>query len=137
MKAGKVPPIDTTGLSDSGLWVRRMRIAPSLADEAICLAQVLHVWNVHENMEIATYNAVYAEVSGPDLPPTWVYLVELIGRRSDGEFLFSGHPLSQVAIGQETRILAIVEPRDLLIPGALVETEDRRRMIWLQAALLR
>lgn len=135
MKAGKNPMIDTTGLSNSGLWVRRMRTAPSLSEEALSLAQVLQVWDLNENMDIDKFDATYAEISGPDLHPTWVYLVELTGRRAQGGFLFHNHPLSQVEVGEEARILAIVEPKDFMIPGALVETVNHRRMIWLQSAV--
>lgn len=130
--------IDTSGLAAAGLWIRRQRGAPALTDEALSLAQVLQTWNLGQAMQLDRYQVSYAEVSSPDLQPTWVYLVELLGRRADaGAGLFLSHPLSQVAQEEAVRIVALVQPPDFLIPGALVETAERRRMLWLQAALVR
>lgn len=132
MKAGKLSAVDTAGLSAAGIWVRRLRQASTVADEALSIAHVLQLWDLSDAMDLSHYDATYAEVSGPDLHPTWVFLVELIGRRIDDRFFFSNHPLSQVGVGEEARIVAIVQPPDFFIPGALVETESHRRMIWLQ-----
>lgn len=127
--------LDTTGLSASGIWVRRVRNHHALSDEALSLAYVMQTWDFSESMIIDSYGATYAEISGPDLLPTWVYLIQLVGWRAETGHLFPNHPLSHVQPGEEVRVTAIVLPSDFLIPGALVETAQRRRMIWLQTAL--
>lgn len=125
--------INTLGLSAAGLWVRRVRPAPSLQDEALCLARVSHTWNLSETMEIDGHTSLYAQVSGHGLDPTWVYLVELTGRRADSSLL-PNHPLSQAAPGEDVRLLAVVQPPDLLIPGVYAEGFGWRRMLWLTAS---
>jgi hypothetical protein len=123
--------IDTTGLSTAGLWVRRQQPIPCLTDEALCLAEVQHLWNLHGLMSFDEVCSVYAEVSSPDMAPTWLYLLSVVGRRLRPEPLVGNHPLSHVKEGEEVHLLALVQPPDLLIPGALVETAERRRMLWL------
>ena len=92
------------------------------------------MWNLSAAMSVDRYDVCYAEVSGPDLRPTWVYLVELIGRPVDPpDALLPTHPLGQVEPTETVRLVALVRPPDFLIPGALVETAQRRRMLWLQA----
>lgn len=124
--------MDTAGLSNAGLWVRRMRHVPSLADEAICLAQVLQTWALDESMNIDDVSSAHAEVSSPNLQPTWIYLIEINGTRTNGPELPPNHPLSQVAPGEQVRLLALVQPPDYLIPGVLVEANDQRRMLWVR-----
>ncbi len=134
MKRQPVPRLETDGFSRAGLWVRRLRSAPSLTEEALSLAQVLHTWNLTDLMQIAEYRSHYAEVSSPALQPTWVYLVELTGRPSDERPLPPNHPLSRASPCDEVRIVALVQPPDFHIPGALVETPAERRLLWLQEA---
>lgn len=136
MKTAILPRIDTTGLAAAGIWVRRLRPSPSLADEALSLAHVVKTWQLSDHLSIHHYDAVFAEVSSPGLTPTWNYLVELVGRRATYESLIVNHPLSQVDPDEEVRILAIVMPPDFLIPVLLVETETRRRMLWLRTSPL-
>lgn len=129
--------MDTSGLSSAGIWVRRLRGAPSLTEEALSLSHVLQTWDLNHTMQVNGYRTAYAEVSSPDLQPTWVYLIELLGRRAGGAELLSRHPLSHVSPGEAVRLVALVQPPDFLVPGAIVESEGRRRMLWLQAALVR
>lgn len=131
-----LPRIDTTGLAAAGIWVRRLRPSPSLADEALSLAHVMKTWQLSDHLSLHHYAALYAELSSPGLPPTWNYLVELVGRRATYDSLIVNHPLSQVDPDEEVRILAIVLPPDFLIPALLVETELRRRILWLRASPL-
>lgn len=132
----KVRRIETTGLSTSGLWVRRQQSVPCLTDEALCLAEVQHLWNLHGLMTFDRVGSAYAEVSSPDLPPDWIYLLEIIGRRlRAGGQLVPNHPLSHVAEGEEVRLLALVQPPDLRVPGILVETPFSRRMLWVRSTL--
>lgn len=137
MKAKPPFDLETDGLSACGIWVRRQRPSASLADEALSLAQVLQTWNLMETMDIEHYHCAYAEISGPDLQPTWVYLVEIKGRRTPEAFVLSSHPLSQVADGDLVRLVALVQPTGHLIPGALVETRSARRMLWPKPAIAR
>lgn len=81
-------------------------------------------------MEIEAHTSLHAQVSGHGLDPTWVYLVELTGRRADGPLL-PHHPLSQAAPDEHVRLLAVVQPPDLLIPGVYAEGFGWRRMLWL------
>ncbi|HWI53033.1 MAG TPA: hypothetical protein VNT01_12915, partial [Symbiobacteriaceae bacterium] len=118
-------------------WVRRQLPIPCLTDEALCLAEVQHLWNLHGLMSLDQVSSSYAEVSSPELPPTWVYLLELTGRRLRSGDLVANHPLSQMAEGEELRLLALVQPPDLFVPGVLVETAQRRRMLWLATATAR
>ncbi|HYF91924.1 MAG TPA: hypothetical protein VD969_06735 [Symbiobacteriaceae bacterium] len=127
----KVQRIETTGLSAAGLWVRRQLPIPCLTDEALCLAEVQHLWNLHGLMSIDHVGSAFAEVSSPEMPPTWVYLLELVGRRLRGGNLVANHPLSQLSEGEEVRLLALVQPPDFVVPGVLVETAARRRMLWM------
>jgi hypothetical protein len=127
--------MDVDGLAEAGLWVRRQRSVPSLTDEVLSLSQVMQIWDLGRTMAVDRYHVGYAEVSSPDLQPAWVYLVELEGRRESGEPLLPSHPLSQADPGEPVRLLALVQPPDFLVPGALVEVPGRRRrMLWLQAA---
>lgn len=127
----KLRRIDISGLSTAGLWVRRQQPIPCLTDEALCLAEVQHMWNLHGLMSFDEVGCVYAEVSRPDMEPTWFYLLSVVGRRLRPEPLVGNHPLSHVNEGEEVHLLALVQPPDLLVPGALVETAGRRRMLWL------
>jgi hypothetical protein len=127
----KLCRLDTTGLSTAGLWVRRQLPIPCLTDEALCLAEVQHLWNLHGLMSFDEVRSVYAEVSRPDTEPRWFYLLSVTGRRLRPEPLVANHPLSHVNEGEEVHLLALVQPPDLLIPGALVETAEHRRMLWL------
>lgn len=131
MKAIK-PRLDTDGLSECGLWVRRLRPAPGLVEEAGALCQVIQTWNLWSMMDVDRYDCAFAEVSAPDLPPAWVYLVELVGRRTEGPPLIPNHPLSRVPRGEPVRLVALVRPDTLEIPGALVEAGVERRLLWQQ-----
>ncbi|HWI66514.1 MAG TPA: hypothetical protein VNT75_32190 [Symbiobacteriaceae bacterium] len=135
----KVRRIDTAGLSASGLWVRRQLPVPCLTDEALCLAEVQHLWNLHGLMSFDRVSSAFAEVSSPESAPEWLYLLEILGRRlaGDGGELVANHPLSHVEEGEEVRLLALVQPPDLMVPGALVETASTRRMLWLRATAVR
>ncbi|HWI50758.1 MAG TPA: hypothetical protein VNT01_01285, partial [Symbiobacteriaceae bacterium] len=62
----KVRRIDVTGLSAAGLWVRRQLPIPCLTDEALCLAEVQHLWNLHGLMSLDQVSSSYAEVSSPE-----------------------------------------------------------------------
>lgn len=127
------PPdrIDTLGLSAAGIWVRRVVKSPSLTEEALSLAQVMETWELPELMSIESYRCEYVEVGGPELPPTWVYLVELIGRRTSRRLLVSSHPLSPIAVNGEVRLLALVRPEADQVLGVLCETPGSRRLLWL------
>lgn len=127
----KLRRIDTTGLSAAGLWVRRQQPIPCLTDEALCLAEVQHLWNLNGLMSFDEVRCVNAEVSCPNMEPAWFYLLSVMGRRLRPEPLVGNHPLSHVKEGEEVHLLALVQPSDMLIPGALVETAERRRMLWL------
>jgi hypothetical protein len=132
----RLDQMDTIGLSVSGIWVRRMKSASSITDEALSLAQVLQLWNLTHTMQVDEYHTLQAEVCYAHLAPTWIYLVELIGSAAVNEPLVQSHPLSQVAAHEPVRVLAMVHPPDYLVRGALVETERRRRMLWLQSELV-
>lgn|GEM_PF-5013990 len=123
--------LDTTGLSASGIWVRRQRPMPGLADEAVCLHHVMQTWDLHDRIRLDHVNSAYAEVSGLDWPPTWAYLIEVVGQKVPGDGLVLNHPLSQVADDEPVRLLAVVHPEELRVMGALVETRTQRRTVWL------
>jgi len=127
--------METDGLSAAGIWVRRWREPVSVSGEIMALANVLQTWNLNSTMAILTYDSAYAEISGPDLQPTWVYLVELVGHRAHPDPLITNHPLSQVELDDPTRLLAVVAPSDFSCLGALIETEGSRRMIWVSPAV--
>lgn len=127
----KVRRINTAGLSHAGIWVRRQVPIPCLTDEALCLAEVQHLWNLHGLMSFDHVSSAFAEVSSPAMTPAWVYLLEVAGHRLRTGPLVANHPLSKVAEGEEVRLLALVQPPDLVVTGVLVETEERRRMLWL------
>lgn len=129
--------IDTSGLGACGIWVRRISRPLSLADEALGLTQVMQTWNLSRWMEIEQHHGYQVEVSGPHLQPTWVWLFELSGTRLMAGYLLPNHPLSGVALGEMLRLLPLVQPDASLILGALIETEHRRRLIWLQGELSR
>lgn len=121
------------GLAAAGVWVRRRRSSPSVTDEALSLAHVWDMWNLSATMSVDRYDVGYAEVSGPDLHPTWLYLVEIVGRRADSPVtLLATHPLGRVRPAEAVRMVALVQPPDFLIPGVLVETADGRRMLRLR-----
>jgi hypothetical protein len=132
VKQEKLRRLDIAGLSAAGLWVRRQLPVPCLTDEALCLAEVQHTWDLHGQISFDDVASAYAEVSSPELAPTWVYLLELVGRRLRSAPLVANHPLCGVDEGEEVRLLALLQPPDLFIVGALVETSDQRRMLWLQ-----
>jgi hypothetical protein len=88
-------------------------------------------------MSVDQFAVCYAEVSGPDLQPTWLYLVELTGRRAESPIeLLATHPLGLVHPAQAVRMVALVQPPDFLIPGILVETADGLRMLRLQTGAI-
>jgi hypothetical protein len=132
VKPEKVRRLDITGLSAAGLWVRRQLPVPCLTDEALCLAEVQHTWNLHGLLSFDAVASAYAEVSKPDLAPTWIYLLEVVGRRLGSAPLVANHPLCGIEEGEEIRLLALLQPPDLLIVGVLAETAGQRRMLWLQ-----
>lgn len=131
MAARRNEPINTLGLAASGIWVRRQVSSPSISDEALSVAQVLQTWNLKDLMSLDQYHGAYAEVSGPHLEPCWVYLIDLQGRRTSDHSLLAHHPLAACANGQAVRLLAIVEPGEFKMLGALVETNQGRRLLWL------
>jgi hypothetical protein len=131
MAAKQTEPIKTLGLAASGIWVRRQVSSPSLSDEALSLAQVLQIWNLKDLMSLDQYRGAHAEVSGPNLEPCWVYLIELQGHRIGNQGIFAQHPLATCANGQPVRLLALVEPGEFKVLGALVETKGGRRLLWL------
>ena len=127
--------VDLSGFATAGLWVRRVRSIPSLSEEAISLAAVLQTWNLSREMMIGSHDGLSAEISGPDLQPLWVYMIEVAGFRTSREPLCLNHPLFEVQPDEPVRLVALVSPRDLLVIGVLVETAARSRMLWLRAAL--
>jgi hypothetical protein len=124
--------LETTGLSAAGLWVRRQTEIPSLAEEALCLSELMQTWDLSTYMSIDGVASSYAEVSRPGLDPAWIYLLEVTGRRNGGCVLLESHPLSQADPDEPVRLLALLGSPELLVLGALVETPTRRRMLWLQ-----
>jgi hypothetical protein len=136
MNPTSIERIETDGLSEAGIWVRRWREPVSVSDEIWALANVLQTWNLNRTMSILTYESAYVEISGPDLQPTWVYLIELVGHRAYADPLINNHPLSQVGLDDPARVLAVVEPNSHACLGALIETRKKRRMIWVQPAVV-
>lgn len=129
--------IDLSGFATAGIWVRRVRSIPTLGEEAISLAAVMQTWNLADEMAMETYDGVYAEISGPDLQPTWVYMIELIGSRARRRRLCRNHPLCGLQRDEPVRLVAIVSDADFAVIGVMVETQEGqcRRMLWLQAAV--
>jgi len=122
--------IETEGLSSAGIWVRRWREPVSVTDEIWALANVLQTWNLNLTMSLGTYESAYVEISGPDLQPMWVYLIELVGHRiAEEDTVITNHPLSRVNLGDKVRVLAVVDLNATICLGALIETSDSRRMI--------
>lgn len=124
--------LDIAGLGAAGLWVRRQAELPHLADEALGLSELVRTWQLKEHMSFDHVGSAYAEVSSPDLAPIWVFLIELTGQRLEAAAVLASHPLSQVEPGTDVRLLALVQPPALWIPGVLVETPAARRMLWLR-----
>lgn len=121
--------LDTSGLSSAGVWVRRQVPMPTLTDEALCLAEVVHTWNLRRLLAIEYVHGVYAEVSSPDSAPAWLYLLEVIGRKIRPTAVISNHPLSRVRLDDEVRIVALLDPHSMRVEGALVEAPGARRML--------
>lgn len=136
MNVTTIDRIETEGLSAEGIWVRRWREPVSLSGEIWALANVLQTWNLNRTMSILTYESAFVEISGPNLQPTWVYLIELVGHRAQCDPLISNHPLSRVELDDAARVLAVVDPMAFSCLGALIETAESRRMIWVSPTVL-
>jgi len=133
MRPNRPPAPDTVGLSAAGIWVRRIRTVPSLSDEALSLARVMQTWSLSRLMTMEQCTVWQAEVSSPGRPADWLHLVEVLGMRTGPEPLLTSHPLSQILVGGEVRILALVQPPTGTVACALVETPDQRRLIALRS----
>jgi hypothetical protein len=125
-------PLDTTGFSSAGLWVRRQQGLLSLTTEALCLAELTSLWRLHHYMTLGHIHGAHAEISTPDDAPRWVHLLEVRGQRTDKPAPFPTHPLANIAPGTAVRLLAVVEPDGPFVPGALIETPHKTRVIWLR-----
>jgi len=119
----------TEGLSAAGVWVRRQAPMPSLTDEALCLAEVMHAWNLRRLFSLELVHGVLAEVSRPGTAPSWLYLLELVGRKLRQVPLISNHPLSWVRLDEPVRLVALLDPGTRQVMGALVESGGNRRLL--------
>ena len=129
-----MPPtrLDTDGFSAAGLWVRRQHGLLSLTAEARALAELTATWQLSRYMTLEQVQGVHSEISCPGDEPRWVHLLEVAGRRTTAMPPFPAHPLAGVLPGEAVRLLAVVEPEGPFVPGALVETATRRRVLWLR-----
>ena len=124
--------LDTTGFSSAGLWVRRQQGLLPLTTEALCLAELTSLWRLHHYMTLDQVQGAYAEISTRADAPRWVYLLEVQGERTTKPVPLPNHPLANIEAGTAVRMLAVLEPDGPFVPGALIETPNKSRVVWLR-----